>query len=56
MRSIPQHCTLQHKKKYEIRAEPNFFRLVNVVGLVSSLVGGRVQFNSLLLKIDHINT
>ena len=40
MRSIPQHCTLQHKKKCEIRVEPNLFRLVNVLGLGSSLVGG----------------
>ena len=40
MRSIPQHRTLQHKKKYEIRVEPNLFRLVNVLSLGSSLVGG----------------
>ena len=56
MRSIPQHCTLQHKKKCGIRVEPDLFRLVNVLGLGSSLVGGRVQFGSLLLKTDHINT
>ena len=56
MRSIPQHYTLQHKKKCEIRVEPNLPRLVSVLGLGSSLVGGRVQFSSLLLKTDHINT
>ena len=56
MRSIPQHCTLQHKKKCGIRVEPNLFRLVNVLGLGSSLFGGRVQFGNLLLKPDNINT
>ena len=56
MRSIPQHCTLQHKKKCGIRVEQYLFKLVNVLGLGSSLVGGRVQFDSLLLKVDHINT
>ena len=56
MRSIPQHCTLQHEKKCGIRLEPNLFRLVNVLGLGSSLVGEREQFGSLLLKTDHINT
>ena len=56
MRSIPQHCTLQHKKKCGIRVKPDLFRLANVLGLGSSLVGGRVQFGSLLLKTDHINT
>ena len=56
MRSIPQHCTLKHKKKCQIRVEQNLFRLVNVLGLGSSLVEGRVQFGSLLLKTDHINT
>ena len=40
MRSIPQHCTLQHKKKCGIRVEPDLFRLVNVLGLGNSLVGG----------------
>ena len=48
------HPTTQ--KKCEIRVEPNLFRLVSVLGLGSSLVGGRVQFSSLLLKTDHINT
>ena len=41
VRSISQHCILQYKKKYEIRVEPDLFRLVNVLGLGSSLVGGR---------------
>ena len=56
MRSIPQHCNLQHKKKCGIRVEPDLFRLVNVPGLGSSLVRGRVHLGSLLLKTDHINT
>ena len=56
MKSIPQHCTLQHKKNYGIRAGPNLFRLVSVLGWGSSLVGGRVQFGSLLLKTNHIYT
>ena len=56
MRSIPQHCTLQHEKKCGMRVEPNLFRLVVVLGLGSSLVGGGEQFSSLLLKIDYINT
>ena len=56
MRSTPQHCTLQHKKKCGIRVEPNLFRLVIVQRLGSSLVGGREQLRSLLLKTDHINT
>ena len=56
MRSIPQHCTLQHEKKCGIRVEPNLFMLVTVLGLSSSLVGGREHFSSLLLKTDHINT
>ena len=32
---------LQYKKKYEIRVGPDLFRLVNVLGLGNSLVGGR---------------
>ena len=44
------------KKKYEIRVKPNLFTLVNVLGLGYSLVGGRVQFSSLLLKTDNLNT
>ena len=67
MRSISQHCILQYKKKYDKRVEPDLFRLVNVLGLGSSLGGrggggggggggGEEQFSKLLLKIDHINT
>ena len=56
MRSIPQHCILQYEKKCGIRVEPNLFRLVNILGLGNSLVGGREQLCSLLLKTDHINT
>ena len=39
-----------------IRVGPDLFRLVS--GLVggSSLVGGRVQFGSLLLRTDQTNT
>ena len=48
------HPTIQ--KKCEIRVEPNLFRLVSVLGLGRSLVGGRVQFSSLLLKTEYINT
>ena len=54
MSSILQHCTLQHENKCGIRVEPNLFRLVNILGLRSSLVGGREQLRSLLLKTDHI--
>ena len=42
VRSIRQHCTLQCKKKYEIRVGPDLFRLVNVLGLGSSSIVGRV--------------
>ena len=56
MRSIPQHCTLQHKKSYGIRVGPDLFKLVSMLGCGNSLVGGRVQFGSLLLRIDQINT
>ena len=47
---------LQHKKNCGIRVGPDLFRLVSVLGWGSSLVGGRVQFGSLLLKTNHINT
>ena len=40
MKSIPHHCTLQHKKNYGIRASPDLFRSVSVLGWGSSLVGG----------------
>ena len=56
MRSIPQHFTLQHKKSCGIRVGPDLFRLVRVLGGDSSLVGGRVQFSRLLLRIDQTNT
>ena len=56
MKSIPQHCTLQYKKNNGIRAGPDLFRSVSVLGWGSSLVGGRVYFGSLLLKTNHINT
>ena len=56
MKSIPQHCTLKHKKNYGIRACYDLFRSVSVLGWGSSLVGRRVQFGSLLLKTNHINT
>ena len=52
----PQHCTLKHKKNYGIIAGPDLFKLVDVLGWGNSLVGGRVQFGSLLLKTNHINT
>ena len=43
------------KNNCGIRVDPDLFRLVNVLGYGSSLVGGRVQFGSSLLKTDHIN-
>ena len=39
--SIPQHCTLQHKNNYGIRASPDLFRSVSVLGKGSSLAGGK---------------
>ena len=56
MRSIPQHCTLQHKKSCGIRVGTDLFKLVSMLGCGNSLVGGRVQFGSLLLRTDQINT
>ena len=41
MKSISQHCTLQHKKNFGIRAGPDLFRSVTVLGWGSSLVGGK---------------
>ena len=52
MRSIPPHCTLQHKKNCGIRVGLDLFRLVSMLGCSSSKVGGRVQFSSLLLRAD----
>ena len=43
------------QKEVRNKSEAKLFRLVNVLGLGSSLVEGRVQFGSLLLKTDHIN-
>ena len=56
MKSIPQHCTHVTKKNCGIRVGLDLFRSVSVLGWGSSLVGGRVQFGSLLLKTNHINT
>ena len=56
MKPIPQHYTSATKKNCGIRVSPDLFRLVSVLGLGSCLVGGRVQFGSLLLKTNHINT
>ena len=44
------------KKSYGIRVGPDLFRLVSVLSVGSSLVRGRVQFGSLLLRIDQTNT
>ena len=43
-------------KSYGIRVGPDLFRLVSDLGGGSSLVGGRVQFGSLLLRPDQTNT
>ena len=43
-------------KSCGIRVGPNLFRLVSVLGGGNSLVGGRVQFGSLLLRADQTNT
>ena len=48
------HPTTQ--KSCGIRVGPDLFRLVSVLGGSSSLVGGRVQFSSLLLRTDQTNT
>ena len=55
MRSIPYIAPLQYKKSCGIRVGPDLFRLVSVLGGGSSLVGGRVQFGSLLLRTDQTN-
>ena len=55
MRSIPQIAPLQHKKSCGIRVGSDLFKLVSVLGRGSSLVGGRVQFGSLLLRTDETN-
>ena len=56
MKSIPQHCTLQHKTNFGIRVGPDLFRSVSVLRRGSSLVGGTVQLGNFLLKTNHINT
>ena len=56
MRSILQHCTPTTQKSCGIRVGHDLFRLVSVLSVGSSLVGGRVQFGSLLLRADQINT
>ena len=56
MRSIPHHCTLLYKKSRGIRVGPDLFRLVSMLDCDNSLVGGRVQFSSLLLRTDQTNT
>ena len=38
------------------RVGSDLFRLVSVLSVGSSLVGGRVQFGSLLLRTDQTNT
>ena len=52
---VDSSALLQHKKSCGIRVGLDLFRLVSVLGGDSSLVGGRVQFSSLLLKTTHIN-
>ena len=44
------------KKNCGIRVGHVLFRLVSVIGGGNSLVGGRVQFSSLLLRTDQTNT
>ena len=57
MRSIPQHCTpTTQKKSYGIRVGLDLFGSVSMLGCGNSLVGGRVQFSSLLLRTDQTNT
>ena len=50
MKSIPQRCTLQHKKNYEIRAGPDLFRPVSVLGWGSSLVGGESAIGQFIVE------
>ena len=44
------------RESYGIRVGPNLFRLVSVLSGGSSLVEGRVQFGSLLLRTDQTKT
>ena len=45
-----------HPYSCGIRVGPDLFRLVSGLGGGSRLVGGKVQFSSLLLRTDQINT
>ena len=45
-----------NKKSCGIRVGPDLCMLVSVLGGGSTLVGGRVQFSSLLLRTDQTNT
>ena len=56
MRSIPQHCTHTTQKELWNKSGPDLFRLVSILSVGSSLVGGRVKFSSLLLGTDQTNT
>ena len=47
---------LQNKKSCGIRVGPDLFGSVSMLGCGNSLVGGRVQFGSLLLRTDKTNT
>ena len=49
------HPTTQ-KELWNKRVGPDLFRLVSMLGCGNSLVGGRAQFGSLLLKTDQTNT
>ena len=44
------------KRVCGIRVGPDLFRLVSGLGGGSILVGGKVQFSSLLLRTDQTNT
>ena len=52
----PYNAIDKKKKNCGMRIDLDLFMSVNVLGYCSSLVGGRVQFGSSLLKTDHINT
>ena len=47
---------LQHKKSYEIKVGPDLLRLVSLLGIEISKVGGREQFGRLFLKTNQVNT
>ena len=54
--ALHPYNTKKKKKSYGIRVGRDLFRLVSVLGCGNSLVGGRVQFGSLLLRADQTNT